>query len=408
MRIAWIGPLDNNGGVPAMGRTLLLGLLAQGIEVDLFSLSTQEHVRAKLGTHENLKFIPVPHWWEYGHWYSRSGFVSFLTNFYARAQSHRKLCELVYEHHEARPYDCVTQFSQMELLRLEKYLDRLPPIVVYTCVHAAGEYEWHAKESAYARASEGNLRHYIVRLFLLYRTHVQRRQAKLPAMLIGMSKRFNELIVRDYGVPANQLRVLYHPIDPAPPAVDLPIENRKVRVVFAGRISVRKGVEMAIELSKRLDDLADQVEIEIIGGHTQWSDYRKHLTELNPRIAKYAGAYNNPELLDTFAKSDVLITPSHYEPGGLVVGEAASRGMCIVASDEVGSAEPLSGDFILKFKAGDMDAFERCTREMIQRVKSNRPALAAAARKAVNEEFAPEKISSRLLELLKEAAAMKR
>lgn len=404
MRIAWIGPIGAGGGVPGMGRILLRGLLDLGVEVDVFTTESEAHTRGLIGEAPQLRVVHIPDWWQWDRWYSRKGFMIFASGLYARAKAHGRLCDRLAEEHRTRQYDVIFQFSQIELLRLGKYLAQLPPVVVYCCVHAAGELTWHRRESRYARQSESTILHYITRRVLAFRAAKQRKEARKPALLIGMSKRFNELITADYGLDPSRLRVLYHPIEqPAEEPTVLPVDGRKVQLVFAGRISVRKGVEMLVELSKRLDDIADEVEMVIIGGHTQWSDYRKHLNDLNPRVARYPGSLPNKELVATFARSDIFVIPSHYEPGGIVAGESISRGMTIVASDEVGSCEPMHGDYVTIFPAGDMDAFERSCRQMIDRVKQNRLQLAAEARRASVELFDPRKIAQQLLDYLREA-----
>jgi glycosyltransferase involved in cell wall biosynthesis len=402
MRIAWLGPLGNDGGVPAMGRLLMLGLLDMGVEIDYFSDNSPERVAELLNNHPNLLPTQIPTWWKWDQWYSRHPFLAFLSSAYSRTQTYRTTCHIIVEKHQERKYDCVFQFSQLELFELSKHFKKLPPVLVYPCVHTAGELKWHRKESAYALQSENLLTHYITRCILTWRSHIQLREARKPAWIIGMSKRFNQLISRDYRLSRKKMSVLYHPIDIQPLAPIAPIEGRKVKIVFAGRVSVRKGIEMVVELSKRLDDLKDQVEIEVIGGYTQWSDYRKNLEDLNPAVGKYIGEQSNAELMQSFAASDLLICPSHYEPGGIVVGEGSGRGMCIVATDEIGSAEPLEGPFIRKFKAGNMDAFEKFTREMVEQIKSDQLALRQAAHDAAKTEFSPSKIAGDLLNILQQ------
>lgn len=400
MRIAWLGPLAHDGGVPAMGRLLMLGLLNQGVEIDYFSDQADGKVVSLLEDSVLLQTNQIESWWKWGKWYSRHPFLAFISSTVARTQGHRSLCNLIIEKHASRKYDCIFQFSQFELFGLSKHFAELPPVVVYPCVHTAGELKWHRKESAYALRSESKSTHYITRNILKWRTRIQRRESHKPAHIIGMSKRFNELIARDYNLRMDKMSVLYHPIDVQPLIPIAPVEGRKVKIIFAGRISVRKGIEMLVELSKRLDDLKDEIEIEVIGGYTQWSDYRKNLEDLNPATAKYVGEMSNAKLMEAFSQADLLIVPSHYEPGGIVVGEATSRGMCVVATDEVGSAEPLEGAFIRKFKAGKMDDFEKYTREMVQQIRENQTSLREAAHQASEKEFVPSKIAGDLLNIL--------
>jgi glycosyltransferase involved in cell wall biosynthesis len=407
MRIAWIGPIGEDGGVGSLGTILLRGVLEEGAEVDFF---TEENVKLpqSLLLLRNLTVVRSPTWWRWDKWYSRRSITAFISGMLARSQSHGRACGMILDRHRHRPYDCIFQFSQAEIFKLASNLDKLPPIVIYPCVHAAGELLWHRRESSYAIQSEGRLMHYGVRLMLRYRTAVQRRQIQLPSMILGLSQRFNELLTRDYGVPPERLHVLYHAIrDAGNDSIgsnDSEVVPISLKLLFVARISVRKGFEQIVELSRRLDDLHGQVTIDIIGDKTQWSDYTGHIKELNFRIANHVGSVSHREMGSIYDTSDILLVPSMYEPGGLVVGEALSRGVSVVASDEVGSAEPISAESCRRFPAGNVDALEAATRELIAEIRKNRVGLRQCAREQAKKHFSPEIASRRLLTLLEEAA----
>jgi glycosyltransferase involved in cell wall biosynthesis len=406
MRVAWLGPVGDVGGVPTMGALLLEGALKEGVEVDFFA-PEDTSVPVALLEHPGLRVIRTPTWWRWGKWYSRKPMMSFASSMIARPQAHRRLCEMVREEHTKKAYDCLFQFSQIELFKLGDWAKELPPIVVFPCVHAYGELHWHRIESHYARQSEGSLMHYLVRAMLIYRSSVQRRDLRKPKLIMGLSKRFNELMVKDYSLPPERLVVSYHPIStagaPLGPERDETPGTQPIKLLYVSRISVRKGVEQIIELSKRLDDLQGQIEIQIIGNRSQWSDYTGHLKELNPRTARRLGGIRHAEMQALYDGGDILLLPSMYEPGGLVVGEALSRGMCVVASDEVGSAEAVAAGCCTLFPAGDMDAFERVTREMIARRSRDRRELRKLASSEAVRLFEPDKAASELVAVFERA-----
>jgi glycosyltransferase involved in cell wall biosynthesis len=408
MRVAWLGPVGDVGGVPTMGALLLEGALREGVEVDFFA-SEDISVPTSLLDHPGLRVIRTPTWWRWGKWYSRNPMMSFASSMIARPQAHRRLCAMVREEHARKPYDCLFQFSQIELFKLADWAKELPPIVVFPCVHAYGELQWHRIESHYARQSEGTLMHYVVRAMLIYRSMVQRRDLRKPKLIIGLSRRFNELLARDYSLPADRLVVNYHPIGtagaPLGPERDAEESHETIKLLYVSRISVRKGVEQIIELSRRLDDLQGQVEIQVIGNRSQWSDYTGHLKELNPRIAQRLGGIRHAQMQALYDNGDILLLPSMYEPGGLVVGEALSRGMCVVASDEVGSAEAVSTECCTIFPAGDMDAFERAARQMIAKRRRHRSELRKLASAEAVRLFEPEKAASELVAVFQRAKA---
>ncbi len=407
LRIAWMGGIGAGGGVGGMSELLLEGLLRQGVQVDCYCSFAQ--VPERLQKKDNLTSISTPPRWEWGRWYSRTSFGAFLSSTFARMRAYNRLCGMLLENHASHPYDCIFQFSQTELFKLGQNLHRLPPVIVFPCVHAAGELRWHRRESVYALESESFWMHYLVRAFLIYRSWNQKCQSHQPALTIGMSQRFNDLVAVDYNIPPERQAVIYNPIRPqeekaARAADEVAAQRTIIKLLFVSRISVRKGLQYIVELSKRLDDLAGQIQIEVIGGSTQWSDYRAHLQKLNPKTARYLGGMNHLEVIAAYDAADILLVPSLYEPGGIVVGEALSRGLCVVASDAVGSAEVLDGDCYRPFPAGDMDRFEQQVRQLIKDLKIRRQELRQCAREQAQKHFAPDKIAKELVSLLERVA----
>ena len=407
MRVAWLGPVGDVGGGATLGALVLECALKGGIEVDLF-VQEDTVVPNHLLQNPRLRVMRAPTWWRWGKWYSRHPMIAFVSSMIARPQVHKRLCDTICSAHASRPYDCLFQNSQIELFNLRKRASELPPIVVYPGVHAFGELRWHRLESAYARQSEGLLMHYSVRAMLMYRSYVQRRDVRTPVLILGLSKRFNELLARDYDLPLERLMVIYHPIGSAgEPLASLEDEatlQKPMKLLYVSRISVRKGVDQLIELTKRLDDLHGEIEILVIGDRTMWSDYTAHLKDLNPRIARRVGSLKHGEMRALYDASDILLLPSMYEPGGLVVGEALSRGMSIVASDEVGSAEPIDPACCTRFPVGDIDAFERCTREAIVQRRAKLIQLRQLALLESSRHFAPSVIEPQLIAALERAA----
>lgn len=385
MRIAWIGGAAPGGGVGGFGRMLVSGLLERGFDVTLFSYDPFEQLRELLGSASNLTIIHEPLRWEWNRWYSRHPIGVFLSSSVQRVAAYKRLVRRLVELNHQRAFDVVLQFSQTEIFNLADHLDELPPVLLLPCVHAAGELRWHRKESAFALRSEPWWRHRIVRANLAYRAALQRKTLAKVYGQIGMSRRFNELMQQDYGVRPERQAVVYQPMPPQSQSGTV-APHRKVKLLYVGRISVRKGIDLLIELSHRLNDLKDQVELEIIGGPSFWSDYSKHLRHLNPAVAKYVGSKPHEQIISAMAQADLLLVPSQYEPGGIVVAEALSQGCRVVVSHEVGSAEPLSDTVCYRFPAGDMDAFERTCRAAVEQSMERRDVhRTMAVQEAINQ-----------------------
>lgn len=275
MRVAWIGSPSEGGGVGGFCLQLLKALNSSPVDLTVISICEPGEF-ARLFEHDQPtpRHIPVPLRWAWGRWYSRNHLSVFLSSFWARRRAYSEILNVLREEHRRNPFDVVVQFSQSEIFEAEKELESLPPFVIFPCVHAAGELRWHRSESKLALQSESRWKHWCVRAVLMHRTRIQARTYNRVAGVIGMSHRFNHLVREDYGVDAQDQAVVYQPLPSGVHAISR-IDRQatdKVRAIFVGRISVRKGIEMLNELSHRVDDLADRVEIVLVGDRSFWSD----------------------------------------------------------------------------------------------------------------------------------------
>lgn len=401
----------SSGAAAALGGNLLLGLLEKGVEVDLYIDGREEDVAPVFREHPGLTVVAMTGRWKWDRWYSSNRISAFVSSSLDRSLTHARLGATLVCNHRHRHYDCVFQFSRTELFVVGWAKRLLPPIVVHPCTSASGELRWHRIESRYARQSESTLSHYFVRAYLTFRTIVQRRELRKPALIVGPSEMFNRQLVEDYGLAGARTAVLRHPVDASlfDGGTRGDVDGRPLRLLFASRLSTRKGLELVVGLSHRLTDLAGQVQIDVVGTKTLWSDYTAHVKDLDPATAVYHGSKSIRDMPAMYRESDILLVPSHYEPGSLVVGEALASGLPVVASSQVGPIEVLSRDTCRVFRSGDLDDFERAVRELIADLRAGRaPELGRAAREQAVELFAPRKIGDDLTRILHEAATAAR
>ena len=413
LRIAWIGTPTPGGGVGGFGRQLIEGIASTQNEIVVFAQGDMK-IEQQLGwREERIEFVYVPIDWDWGRWYSRSDIMVFFSSFWARMRSYKRLIALLEDRHRNDPFDVVIQFSQTELFSTSKRLRYLPPFLLFPCVHAAGELHFHKREKSLSARCESRLKYIMVNLNLRHRSVLQKRSYAAVYGVIGMSRRFNEWVRRDYGISAERQAVVYQPIpmdrtEFKESSNDLPSinsSNAPLRLLFVGRISVRKGIEMLVELSHRIDDLQNQVELRVVGCSSFWSNYTRLLDSLNPRTSKYVGNLSHEATLHEMEKADFLLVPSHYEPGGIVVAEAMRMGCAIIASDEVGSAEDLPASVCRKFAAGDINAFEQTVRDAVKDMLLNdRKLLRQKVIEQASESFNLEKSISDLLVVCDRAA----
>lgn len=415
LRIAWIGTPTPGGGVGGFCRQLVEGLASTEHEVVVFAQGDKE-VEKRLGWEpRKVEFVYAPIDWDWGRWYSRSDITVFISSFWARMRSYNKLIQILEKVHREQPFDVAIQFSQTELFSTRKRLRYLPPLILFPCVHAAGELHFHKKEKQLSARCESRLKYWLVNLNLRQRSYLQKRAYSVVYGVVGMSRRFNEWVRKDYGIASENQAVVYQPI---PEAIDLPKDldcavaptdskSDRIRLLYVGRVSVRKGVEMLVELSHRIDDLSGKVELVILGAHSSWSNYVPLLKGLNPRVGKFIGHLPHAETLEEMRKADFLLVPSHYEPGGIVVAEAMRMGCAVLASNEVGSAENLPESVCCRFPAGNIDEFERIVRDAVRKKLCGEATGRSEVIRQSNQWFSLERSINKLTAICRRAADRK-
>lgn len=406
-RVAYVGPTPTpGGGVAGAAWLVVRGLAEQGCAVDCFLMGTPGAVPPKLHALSGVRVVNLDTGWRWDRWYSSNRMMKVLTGNIANAVGRRRLSGEVASAHAHRPYDVLYQFSTIEMFGLRRYLDRLPPLVLHPSTHMAGELSWFRAERQLARRCEPWHRLLLVEAILAYRAHRQRRDIHLADHVIAISRAFSEALVRDYGIDPVAVTVVPYPIDLqefSPSHVDR--SDRKLQIGCVARISARKGVELIIELSHRLSDRAEDVELQLVGDHTLWSDYRPLLTDLNPTVANYLGYLPHSELPDLFSGLDVLVHPAKYEPFGLIVAEALACGTPVVATDQVGAAEEVDHNCCAVVPISDVDALEGAVRAMLERMGSvEGDSIRSAARIEAERLFSPVRVAAEIVTVLTKAS----
>lgn len=378
LRVAWIGPAPTErGGVPGVATILLAELADAGLEIDCYTTASLERLPPSLLARPNLRVFRRRPAWAWGRWYSSAevSLTTFVSLQLSRAGAQLLLARSLAERHRSLPYDVVYQFSQIELLGLRLLRARLPPIVLHPQVHAAGELRWLRAEAILSHRCEPRWRHDLAVGLMRVRAATQRRDLRLAARVIAPSALFAEQLVADCDLERERVRSIPDPIDlerfaPA----DRPLIG-PLTVLFVSRLAVRKGVEVVVELSRRLAELAAEIRFVVVGHPSLWSDYRGLLDDLDPAVGEFRGQLSTDEVAVLMRESAVLIAPSRYEPFGLTVAEALASGLPVVASDAIGAAEAIDSPAVELFAAGDVDSAEAALRHMLGRVRRDREAV---------------------------------
>jgi len=166
----------------------------------------------------------------------------------------------------------------------------------------------------------------------------EKRAYRNSARVITTSEWSKNILVKNYKVPGNLIRVY-----PMPSALPMEIVPQKVdisnwkalrgtfRLLFVGRDYRRKGMDIAIEVTRMLNVDGLPAELTVCGAEGE-----------SDRLIKFVGSFRKdvPEQLEQYVelyrRAHLLIHPAYFEPAGIVPGEAAAFGTPTITNNTGG------------------------------------------------------------------------
>jgi len=115
----------------------------------------------------------------------------------------------------------------------------------------------------------------------------------------------------------------------------------KKRLLFVGRVEPRKGLHYLI---KALPLVPEDVKVTVVGHLPKGEEYTTYLTNMITKLnvqqrMEFIGIANDEQKWKLYSLSDVLVSPSIHEALSLVILEAMSSGLPVVASNVGGIPE---------------------------------------------------------------------
>lgn len=401
LRIAWLGgaPLET-GGAPGVVTELLDGLARRGHEIDCFFPGTGVTVPARLTAHDNLSFIWGTSAWRWDRWYSRTKIASFTTGLLSRAIASVRLQQEIARRHRERPYDLIYQNQTIESLGVPSSLTRTIPLVIRPDSHMAGELRCLIAERQLAFLCQPHYIFFLVAAIMAFRALIQKVRIRRASLLICISSVFRDHMVHDYSFPRERTLVVTNPVrldrfevvDRAPG--DPPL------VLVPTRISVRKGIEDVIAVSRLLHERGVRLRIRIVGGPSNWSDYTRLLADLPSEIAEYGGRIAPAQMPAELQASDLVLLASKYDPCPMSVLEALAAGVPVVATNEVGSIEGVDRSVVSEVRVGDVAAMADAIEDMLGRVQASPAEMRSMARAEAERRFARDVVCEQISDAL--------
>ena len=179
------------------------------------------------------------------------------------------------------------------------------------------------------------------------------------------------------GLPPEKLKPLprwvdteqFSPVRRKPGLWDKNGLSNEVKLLYVGRVSREKSLELLCDAFCELVDNGSDVSLIIVGD----GPYRE---EMEKRLSGYrvlfTGYLRGEELQQSYASADLFVFPSATDTFGNVVLEAQASGLPVIVSDAGGPKELMvDGETGAIFRAGDKD----CLVNTIRWLVSDRPQL---------------------------------
>lgn len=166
----------------------------------------------------------------------------------------------------------------------------------------------------------------------------------LAHRIVANSRVSEELVVAAVPRLRSRVEVIYNGV-PGPPEVTPPRAEPEppVRLVLVGRVSARKGTDVAVAALAKLRDRGLDVTLDLVGGvfpGYEWfqAQVRDQIAELGlTGRVRWQGVC--PQVWPALAGADIALVPSRVEPFGNAAVEAMLAGRPVVASAAQGLRE---------------------------------------------------------------------
>lgn len=109
----------------------------------------------------------------------------------------------------------------------------------------------------------------------------------------------------------------------------------KKRIIFAGKISEKKGIKSLLKCISYIPDARNRIELALAGGYGNVDEYNEicRLAKQCPCEVTFLGKLSQAALAQELNQSDIFVLPSFFEGLPLVIIEAMACGLRVVCTD---------------------------------------------------------------------------
>lgn len=229
---------------------------------------------------------------------------------------------------------------------------------------------------------------------------------RLARLVLTNSAAARAVLIRSDRRLSGRIRVLHNGV-PGPDRDLVPLRQQvvgDVRLLLVGRLSHRKGSDVAIEAMRLLGERGVAAHLTLAGDHAD--GYARFADDLRARVAQ-AGLSERvtflgfePDVWRLHGAADIVLVPSRWEPFGNVAVEGMLAGRPVITSDTQGLAEIVqNGRSGLVVPAGDAPALAGAVERLVADWPLARR-LAQDGRVRARRRFSTDRYARRLGELM--------
>lgn len=246
--------------------------------------------------------------------------------------------------------------------------------------------------------------------------------------IIAVSHDMKKDVIDSYGVDPDKVRVIYNGIDldfyqpmKAPQVLRKHgIDPERPMALFVGRVTRQKGIKHLLKAAPLINHdcqlvlcagAPDTPEIE-----AEFQELMTELKTLRPNVTWIGEMLDHSELRHLYSHADVFITPSLYEPFGIINLEAMACGTPVVGSEvggipeiiihgETGLLVPIQSVSKTDFEPQSPAQFHQDLANDVNRILDDeelRHRMGKASRKRVEEVFSWTAIANQTIEFYQE------
>ncbi len=168
--------------------------------------------------------------------------------------------------------------------------------------------------------------------------------------IIAVSKRIKDQIVEKYGANPEKIRVIYNAIDASVFDCGGKIGPNEDMILYLGRLTLHKGVDHLLRAAKIVIEHHPTAKFVIAGKGDKFNELVDLAVDLGIEDnVFFLGYVPQEDLPKLYARADVFVMPSVYEPFGITALEAMAAGTPTIISKTSGVSEVTRNVFKVDF-----------------------------------------------------------